>query len=237
MMILLASAEPGLLEERTFSYRRTAKMKKIVLVLSSALLALTAQGNTIVFDTFGPGDTYFQFGGYQVGGSTPLFEVAAQFTSGASGSLATVDLGLTFYLTTGAGVNVYLYGDASGLPDNASQTFLGSGAPTAMFATTNNSIVSFAVAGNVPVTMGSVYWLVLKPADANGNIWMNSLAATGSVASSLDDSTWTAATQTLPAFRITAQGAGVPDSGSTILLMLGSVAALLGLRPIFPRSS
>jgi len=117
-------------------------MKKILLILSGGLLALAARGNTIVFSDFGAGDTYSQ--NFAAGGpaTMPLTEPAAQFTAGASGNLSTIVLGLT-YVTQGA-ANVYLYGDASGLPDNANQTFLGSVTPTAVFGTTNNTLVSLA---------------------------------------------------------------------------------------------
>jgi hypothetical protein len=215
-------------------------MKKILLILGSALLALTARSNTIVFSDLGAGNTYNDLIGYDVNAAAGAAEeVAAQFTAGTSGNLATVDLGLNYASSSQAGpVNVYLYADASGLPDNASQTFLGSGTPTTLSGTTNNTLVSFSVAGTIPVTIGTTYWLVLKPASSSMfDIWNFSLATTGLVANSLNDSTWNAGTTTLPAFRITAAGAatGVPDSGSTILLMLGSVAALLVLRQIFPR--
>ena len=200
-------------------------------------MALAARGNTIVFSDFGPGDTYSQ--NFAAGGpaTSPLTEIAAQFTAGASGNLATVDLGLT-YVTQGA-ANVYLYGDASGLPDNANQTFLGSGTPTAVFGTTNNTLVSLAVAGTVPVTMGNVYWLVLKPGAANEEDAWNLGAAAGLVAISSDDITWSngsGGVVFLPAFRITASGgASVPDSGSTILLLLGSVTTLFGVQRMFRR--
>ena len=140
-------------------------MKKILLVFTAAVLALAARANTIVFSDFGPGGIYSQ--NFSAGGpaSSPFEEIAAQFTAGASGNLATIDLGLT-YVTQGA-ANVYLYHDASGLPDNANQTFLGSVTPTAVFGTTNNTVVSLAVVETVPVTMGNLYWLVLKPGAAN----------------------------------------------------------------------
>lgn len=217
-------------------------MKKILLILGSAFLALTARSNSIVFDDLGPGNTYNQVSGYAVYTNIGILgtnEIAAQFTAGASGNLAAVDLGLTFLDPTVAApgaVNVYLYGDASGSPDNANQTLLGSGTPTAQFLTTDNSLVSFSVAGTIPVTMGTTYWLVLKPAVTEYDLWNTSLATIGLVDGSADDSTWAGGTFGLPAFRITATAAtGVPDSGSTILLMLGSVAALLVLRPIFQR--
>src|SRR2546423_943814 len=113
----------------------------LVVAALMALCPANARANTIVFDDLGPGDTYFSSQGYLVNGASTsgLIETAAQFTAGASGFLATVDLGLTKFAGLGGPVSVFLYGNASGSPDNANQTFLGSGSPTADFPTTNNS--------------------------------------------------------------------------------------------------
>jgi hypothetical protein len=197
-------------------------MKKILLVLSAAVFALTARGNTIVFNTFGPGDTYNQSAGYDVGTffRTPV-EDAAQFTAVTSGNLATVDLGLTL-IRGSLSANVYLYGNASGSPDNTNQIFLGS----ALFPNPTN-IVSFAVAGIVPVTLGSTYWLVLKPSTNDYGVWnFSSPAVPGSTDYSIDDSTWGSYGAVSPAFRLTAAPSSVPDSGSTLLLMFGAVTTL-----------
>ena len=162
-------------------------------------------------------------------------EVAAQFLAGASGNLATVDLGLTY--TVQGAVNVYLYGNASGLP-GTNLGLLGSGTPTAALGTTSSNLVSFAVAGTIPVTMGTTYWLVLKPTNTSmADAWnLSSPAVPRWVGVSFNDSTWAAFVETLPAFRITAQGAaGAPDSGDTILLLLGSATALFVLQRMLPR--
>jgi hypothetical protein len=213
-----------------------------ITALLIAFYPVQAQANTIVFNTLGPGDTYVANSGVavgNVGGLGTLLEEAAQFTAMASGNLATVDLGLTG-TATGA-VNVFLYADSAGSPNNAIQTFLGSGTPTAAFGTTNNSLVSFTVAGTVPVVMGTNYWLVLKPANVNVSVeasWMLSLATAGSVKVSFDDSTWLDQPPTLPAFRITAQGAAVPDgSSSTWVLLLLGVGASFGLNLLLHRRS
>ena len=210
-------------------------MRKIIVALSASVLALAARGNTIVFSDFGPGDTYSQ--NFAAGGpaTSPLTEIAAQFTAGASGNLATVDLGLT-YVTQGP-ANVFLYGDASDLPDNADQTLLGSITPTAVFGTTNNSLVSLSVSSTVLVTMGKRYWLVLKPAAMDEEDAWNLGAGAGLVAVSSDDMTWsTSGVVFLPAFRVTASGAArMPDSGGTFLLMFGSVVVLLALQRMFRR--
>ena len=176
-----------------------------------------------MFDTLAPDNTYYPCGGYTVG-IVPfkgLLEIASQFVAGASGNLATVDLGLLYFSGFQAlPVNVYLYGDADGLPDNGNQTFLGSGTPTAEYdCITNNSLVSFAVSDTVPVTLGTTYWLVLKPAVTNeSNSWNFAFPwVPGSLAGSYDDSTWSGGpTPQLPAFRLTARNATV-----TVQMMRG----------------
>ena len=111
---------------------------RLRLILAISLLvfcASEASANIVVFNTLGPGDTYRQNAGVGVDGiNRGLGEIGAQFTAGASGFLATVDLGITKDndMFSGA-VNVFLYGDANGIPDNANQSFLGSATDTAMF--------------------------------------------------------------------------------------------------------
>jgi hypothetical protein len=199
------------------------------------------QATTIVFDTLGPGNTYDQFNGRFLIDSPggPLIEQAAQFTAMTSGVLATVDLGLTRIRDTSGGpVTIFLYGDANGSPDNADQTaLLILGGPTAVFGTTNNSLEGFEVLP-VPVTKGSVYWLVVKPGrpDMPGietvhDVWNSSLTTTGLAKFSTDDSIWQPSSNNfLPAFRITA--VSTPDSADTLLIMLGSVAALFVLQRV-----
>jgi len=104
-------------------------MKGLLIILTSVVLVAAARADTTVFDTFGPGDTYNAGLASHIGGRANNEEIAAQFTAGASGNLANVALGLTYRLGTDPAfraVNVFLYGDASGSPDNANQTLLGS---------------------------------------------------------------------------------------------------------------
>jgi hypothetical protein len=210
-------------------------VKQILLILGGTLLALTTRGSTIVFSTFGPGDTYNPSSSYQVGNGANNNEPAAQFTAGASGNLVNVDLGLTYFNGSNPAnrqVNVFLYGDAGGSPDNANQTLLGSVTPVALLdGVTNNSVVSFSVVGTVPVTTGAIYWLVLKPTSlATDDAWnLSSPAITGLAFVSHDDSTWAGNLQTLPAFRLTASSA-VSESGDTIVLMIWSAIGTLLVR-------
>jgi hypothetical protein len=220
--------------------RQNRPMKPFIFAFSMAAFALTASADSIVFNTLGPGSTYNQNSAFNIGQTNGFgggHEGAAQFTALTSGNLTTVDLGLTFDSkfqdgTDSSGpVNVFLYGNAMGLPDNADQIFLGSGTPTAELGFTNNSLVSFTVAGTVPVTVGSTYWLVVKPGNATEALaWnLSSPAVPGNQDFSTDDARWLNNGTVLAAFRLSATAA-VPDSGMTAVLMLIAVTTLLGLR-------
>ena len=79
------------------------------------------------------------------------------------------------------------------------------------------------------MTMGTAYFLVLKPGTAGmHDTWNNSdPAAFGNGAYfSTDDSTWNFNEQQLPAFRLTV--ASTPDSGSTFGLLGLALVALVG---------
>ena len=214
-------------------------MDKILVILASAVLAADASADLTIFDTFGPGNTYNPMLGYQIGGGGNMTEIAAQFSPAASGDLATVTLGLLFFQgsnTAFDAVDVFLYGDAGGSPDNANQTLLGSTTPVALFdGVTNNSVLSFSVPGTVSVSTGSIYYLVLKPTSlGTDDAWMRSSPVVSGVAfASHDNVTWLAGdSPILPAFRLTV-ASSVPDSGPTILLLVVSLAALFLLRPVF----
>jgi len=206
-------------------------MKKLLLILNSAVLACTVHGTTIVYDNFGPGDTYDPMFGYGIGNTNDsvLRSQAMQFTAGVSGDLATVELGLTFE-DTPVPVEVFLYADASNSPTGTG-TLLGMVTPTAMFQTTNNSIVSLNVAGMVPVSLGTNYWLALMPTSPLKDSWQQTLPpVAGEVATSTDDGmTWSPDLNTLAAFRITANVAGVPEPATWAVSLLVTGTILISI--------
>jgi hypothetical protein len=224
-------------------------MKKLILILgATALLLVTARATSTVFNTFGPGDTYDQASGFEVdnynnsGVVTVVALQAAQFIAGASGDLASVDLGLTYsplFVATAMPVNVYLAGSAGSPFDASNEIFLGSATPKDIFGSTNNSVVDFSVSGTVPVTIGTTYWLVLKPVGPNENVWNAASPLVPGVQEEHDfvfssGSSFQSTTfyPYLPAFRLTASsGSSVPDSGNTLFLLFGATAALLIFRP------
>lgn len=101
------------------------------------LVALTAccyiePGTRIVFNTLAPDCNYDRNRAWIISSersgpySPYIDEIAAKFTAMSSGNLAIVYLGLTTMKIDYAGaVSVFLYSDAAGWPDNATQTYLG----------------------------------------------------------------------------------------------------------------
>src|SRR5207249_2546580 len=69
------------------------RMKKIVLILSFTVLALTVRGQSVVVDTL-QGGAYEPSFAYDLGNFAQAAEIAAPFIAQASGNLTTVDLGL-----------------------------------------------------------------------------------------------------------------------------------------------
>jgi hypothetical protein len=209
------------------NYVSVSSMSRIIFGICGLLIASSAHADTVVFDSFGPGNTYEISSFFYVGkaGSSPT-EQAAQFTAQASGFLSTVELGLT--RPSGhpsTAVNVFLYGDLNGSPDNSNQIFLGSADPAGTANQTNNSVATVDVLSQVFVSLDSIYWLVLKPATPDGlTFWNFSNTTLGQMRVSGDDSTWeTEGDPRIAAFRINA----VPEPNSTVLLSIGLAVSLL----------
>ena len=205
-------------------------MKRLFLLGGLAVTFVAVSQGAVVVDTLGPGNTYAQSSGFAVSGPSSslgnTFESASEFVAAAGGTLTQIDLGLT--LVDGGSVNVYLYGDAGGSPDNLSQILLGNVTPTQVFGTTNNSIVSFVPAGNVSVNLGTTYWLVLKPGtDSTRDDWNQSLTATGVQMVAQGDGNWIQSNTILSAYRIIA----VPEPSPIVLTIAGLVLLAFVLKP------
>jgi hypothetical protein len=224
------------------SRQRTGQSFPLAPTLVAALLVAFCPAQVladmVVFDTLGPGNTYNQTSGFLVvGSSVGLREAAAEFaTDGDVNGPWRLDLGLTKVQNTSGGpVNVFLYGNAAGSPDNTDQTLLGSVTPTQFFGTTNNSLVSLTVMG-VPLIGSLNQFIVLKPGAADTHdVWNDSTGPNSLFCcsgASADDVNWVMNSpgDVTQAFRITALG--VPDSGGTLLIMLGSAAALFALQRV-----
>jgi hypothetical protein len=212
-----------------------SKGRRAFLPLLVAALAVfwpsQVRADQIVFDTLAPGGTYSSSRGYDVADFGPRFFSlpAAGFTAMASGILTAVDFGLTADSLNTHGVNVFFYQDAGDSPDNATRTLLGTVMPTAIFGTTNDTLLTLNLTEPVRVHVGDDYWLALEPTRRREEFFWNisSLDKFGAVAGRRPDGSWASNPPLLlPAFRITARDA-VPDTSSTFCLMAIGISVLL----------
>jgi len=198
----------------------------------SLVLTFTLFGGTaavaapILFDNFGAGDTFLPLGPYGVDGVGSGFQ-AFRFVATASGALEeiTVALGRTgaaqattlFDLYDGAstvafGVLLESFAVPNSVPPDSTVPF--TGAP-----------VTFLSVAMPTLAAGSGYWLSIREGEAaNGasSLWFAN--STGSSGFRLTSSI-PSAVAVLPAFRLEAQSAAVPEPSSLALLGIGLFAA------------
>lgn len=204
-----------------------ASVVAVCLVAALALSARSASAAAIVFDTFGPGDT-FDPGPFGVDGSG-VFQ-AFLFSPTATGTLEqiTVALGRTDALQATTTFN--LYQDAGGGSLGAlieSFSVTNSVAPDNTSPFTGATVTFGSLLAPV-LTSGATYWLSFtEPEAANGatSLWfINSIGASGTrLTSALP-----AAPNVMPAFRV--EVTAVPEPATSALVLVGALVAFRARR-------
>jgi len=115
-----------------------------------------------VFSDLGPGNTYHNGFGYDVGSSQNSTE-AFTFTPGNSYTLTQIDLGLGWIAPSTAQVTVELRDDNSGIPGMVIESWSVSNLP--QFGSTNDIVQTVTPIGAVALVSGQQYWLRLSSSD------------------------------------------------------------------------
>jgi hypothetical protein len=197
---------------------------------SSALAVLTAaaSASTVLYDNFGPGDSYNPGSGWTVSVGPPVntkWEPGFGFTvSGGDFALTTVDVGIG-YVTGTNSVRLHLYDSAGGLPNSVLQTVIVS--DFGPFGSLNPPTTA-DFGGQTILEDGQQYFLV---AEAVGpGAWLawnwNDQGVLGRVFRA-DEGPWTADNATSPVARVFGELVVVPAPGALALLGL---AGLVGVR-------
>lgn len=204
--------------------------------LAACLAAGPASAQTVVFDNFGPRNTYQPNLGWAITGPTngnPQFTHGDQFTPGVTGTLTNIDIALELVMGPNH-VDLLLTDDASGLPGTVLERFSVDD-PMAPFGTGNAPITVNSVLHPV-LAEGTPYWLVASAADDTWVSWnQDSIQEEGTHAVSRQGGPFTVGTKTQGAFRVTLTPAGGPaavpePSALALLLGCGLGSALLVVR-------
>lgn len=211
----------------TFLLNRKSTMRRFALLATVACLWVcavsgTARADQVVFNSFGPGDSYDSALLHVAGSGAGMYEaVAIAFTPSASANLTSISFPAQGLLD----VNMVLAKDSgSDSPGSALETFssIALGADTIL---TVNSVL------HPSLTAGTTYWLEMLPTDPNtfgfgGWNGTNPNVAGDEAQQDIPNGFW----QTIPTSEIAAfdvRGTvATPEPGSLSLLASGAVALI-----------
>jgi hypothetical protein len=175
--------------------------------------------SAVEYDNFAPGNIYSQNSGFSI---SSQYRDASAFTASFTGTLTSIDFGVTAQMPGNHDFNVSIALDAGGQPAG-SATFLGMISPTAGFngPGSDRAIVSLTNL-SYSLTIGAVYWIELSAAGPNdGGVWnLSTVATTPQMLQSSDGGlTWSnPGLSGIGAFRVNASV--VPEP--TTVALLGS---------------
>lgn len=196
---------------------------RLTTIVMTVLLAIGSANAapTVLFDTFGPGDTYNTGIGWTIGVSGLDFDQGDQFVIGAAVPYSLDQIELAMGLVSGTNqLDVWLMSDAAGQPGAIIEAFSFSGA-MGSFGSANPPLAANSVLRPI-LYPGTPYWLIASaPAADTWAAWnQNSIGATGIHADKQGIGSWSVSPgTTLGAFRVS--GNVIPAPGAIVLGSIG----------------
>jgi hypothetical protein len=212
------------------STKRAVVLRTFAIAVLTVASLGTAWGGDIVFDSFGPGDTYSQFG-YAFGiavGSEPL-AIAVPFSPSFASHLDRISLPLQGFVPAHFGTRITVWSDSNGLPDAVLEEFVFPlGGPLGTY--------EFSSTVNPALLPGSTYWVSIElgsPDPGEFGFWrFVPSPASPLVAERFNSGAWTSREYIPGALRVTAleDAPQVPEPGSMLLASVGLLLTCLRFR-------
>jgi len=196
---------------------------RTVLIVAAILFIAAGQaGADVLFNTFGPGDSYQTAIGWTIGlppGTPDNFAQGNQFSFTGLQSYRLDSIELAVGLVAGTNqVNVSLMNDAAGLPAAVLEAFSFTD-QMGPFGSNNPPLVGTSVAHPL-LAPGMNYWLIASASNDTWAAWnLSSLGGAGQLARSTNGGEWSTSENPFAAFRI--NGTLVPVPGAVLLGVLG----------------
>ncbi|MBE0565672.1 MAG: hypothetical protein IH621_06945 [Krumholzibacteria bacterium] len=195
-------------------------MRTLLTVLAITALTVAAANADVLFDNFGPGDTFSTTSGHTIGGFIDQHKaVGLTIPAGEPVVLNSVTVPV-FQNYGGAGgpwgfIRAYVYPDEFGVPSRYPLEFVAHPSTQA-----GNVVITIPFSGTTILEPGATYWFALNNATTEEFFWRNSTPSARTLPFAMmfgDDGAWSDMTGVYndPAIRVEVSPAGVPADDSS----------------------